>query len=176
MDVPAGCKRNELVAVQLETEKGSDLIEGAAETRGGGEGFEPACGPVALLDALMVLLDMAVQVAVRPVRHLVPEDGPNGPRIGVVAIGGDAVGRYPGHRPRRTKEGLGRCEVPRVAEAYVHEVAISINRAVEIAPLFLHFDVGLVDVPAVSHCTTALLAQGLGQEGGQLDLPPPWSP
>jgi hypothetical protein len=79
------CKRNELFAVQLWTEKGSDLIEGAAETRGGGEGFEPACGPVALLDAPMVLLDIVVQVAVRPVRHLVPEDGPNSPRVGVVA-------------------------------------------------------------------------------------------
>ena len=61
MDVPAVCKRNELVAVQLETERGSDLIEGAAETRGGGEVFEPARGPVALLDAPMVLLDMAVK-------------------------------------------------------------------------------------------------------------------
>ena len=57
MDMPAVCKRNGLFAVQLETEKGSDLIEGAAETRGGGGGFEPACGPVALLDAPMVLLD-----------------------------------------------------------------------------------------------------------------------
>lgn len=101
LDAPAVCKRNELVAVQLETEKGSDCIEGAAETRGGGEGFEPACGPVALLDAPMVLLDMAVQVAVRPARHLVPEDGPNGPLLGVVPIGGDAVGRDPSHRPRR---------------------------------------------------------------------------
>jgi hypothetical protein len=96
MDVPAMCKRNELCAVQLETEKGSDLIEGVAETRGGGEGFDPACEPVALLDAPMVLLDMAVQVAVRPVRQLVPQDGPNGPRVGVVAIGGDTVGRCPG--------------------------------------------------------------------------------
>jgi hypothetical protein len=36
MDVPAMCKRNGLFAVQLETEKGSDLIKGTAETRGGG--------------------------------------------------------------------------------------------------------------------------------------------
>ena len=95
------CKRNELVAVQLETEKGSNRIKGAAETRGGGEGVEPACGPVALLDTPMVLLDRALQVAVRPVSHLVPEDGPNGPLLGVVAVGGDAAGRDPNHRPRR---------------------------------------------------------------------------
>jgi hypothetical protein len=101
LDAPAVCKRNELVAVQLETEKGSNRIKGAAETRSGGEFVEPACGPVALLDAPMVLLDRALQVAIRPVSHLVPEDGPNGPLLGVVPIGGDAVGRDPSHRPRR---------------------------------------------------------------------------
>jgi hypothetical protein len=34
--VPAVCERNELFVVQLETEKGSELPEGATETRGGG--------------------------------------------------------------------------------------------------------------------------------------------
>jgi hypothetical protein len=115
MDVPLVCMRNELFVVQLRTEKGSDLIGGSAETRGGSEGFETACESVGLLDAPMVPLGMVVQVAVHPVHRLVPKDGPNGPRLGVVVIGGDAVGRYPCHRPRRTKEGLGRCEVPRVA-------------------------------------------------------------
>jgi hypothetical protein len=172
MDVPAVCKRNELFSVQLETEKGSDLIGGVAETRGGGEGFEPACGPAALLDAPMVLLHMAVHVAVRPARHPVPEDGPNGPRVGVVAIGGDAVGRHPGQRPRRTKEGLGRCELPRVAEASVHEVAISINRAVEIAPLFLHFDVGLVDLPRLPTAPRSSLRKASVRSGAGLTSQP----
>jgi hypothetical protein len=48
-------QREGLVAVRLGTEKGSDFIKDAAETRSGGERFEPAHGPVPLLDALIVL-------------------------------------------------------------------------------------------------------------------------
>jgi hypothetical protein len=57
MDGPALRKRHGLVTVRLGTEKGSDLIEDEAETRGSGEGFEPARMPVALLDTPMVLLN-----------------------------------------------------------------------------------------------------------------------
>jgi hypothetical protein len=71
-------RRHGLFAVQLGTEMGSDLIEHEAEARCGDKGFEPACGGVALLAAPMILLDMTVQVTVRPGRRLVPEDGPNG--------------------------------------------------------------------------------------------------
>jgi hypothetical protein len=60
MDAPALRKREGLVTVQLGTEKRSQLIKEATETRGGGEGFEPICGPVPLLDAPMVLFDMVV--------------------------------------------------------------------------------------------------------------------
>jgi hypothetical protein len=78
MNVPAMRGRHRLFAVQRGTEMGSDLIEHEAEARGGDKGCEPACGRVALLGAPVILLDMTVQVAVRPGRHLVPEDGPNG--------------------------------------------------------------------------------------------------
>jgi hypothetical protein len=57
MDGPALRKRHGLVTVRLGTEKGSDLIEDEVETRGSGEGFEPARRPVALLDTPMVLLN-----------------------------------------------------------------------------------------------------------------------
>jgi hypothetical protein len=60
MNAPALLKREGLVAVSLRAEKGSDFIKDATEARGGGEGFEPARGPVPLLNAPMVLLDMVV--------------------------------------------------------------------------------------------------------------------
>ena len=104
MDAPALRKREGLVAVRLGAEKASDLIKDATETCGGGEGFEAAHGPVALFNAPMVLLEMIVQVAVGPVHHAVPGDLPNGAWVSIVAIGGDPVGRLPGHRPRRPKE------------------------------------------------------------------------
>jgi hypothetical protein len=130
MDVPAVRKRHGLFAVQLGTENSSDLIKSEAEARGYGAGCEPACGLVAWLDAPMVLLQMVVEMVVGPVRHLVPKDMPNGARVGVVAVGGHAVGRHRGHRPRRAEEGLSGCEVPRVAEPYIDEIPVVVNRAV----------------------------------------------
>lgn len=56
MDAPALLTRARLVAVRLWAEKGSDLIKDSAETRSGGERFEPAHGTVALLHAQMILL------------------------------------------------------------------------------------------------------------------------
>ncbi len=99
MDAPALRKREELVTVRLETEKSSKLIKHVTETRGGGEGFEPACGPVALLHAPMILLEMIIQVAVGPVHHPISEDITNHAWVGVVAIRDDPVGCHPSHRP-----------------------------------------------------------------------------
>ena len=99
MDGPALRKRNRLVTVRLGTEECSDLIKDKAEPRSGGEGFEPAHRPKALLESAMILLQMILQIAVGPVRHPVPKDGPNGAWTGIMAIGGDAVWDHAGYRP-----------------------------------------------------------------------------
>jgi hypothetical protein len=95
---------------------------------------EPTCYPVPLLDAAMILPQMMIYGAVRPVSHLVPEDVPDRTRVGVVAIGGDPVRRHPGHGPRRAKAGLGRGEVACVTEPYADQRAIAVHGAVERAP------------------------------------------
>lgn len=78
MDAPALLKRERFVAVRPGAEKSSDLFKDVAETRSGGERFEAAHGPVALLHAPMILLQLVIQIAVRPVDHEVPEDVPDG--------------------------------------------------------------------------------------------------
>jgi hypothetical protein len=60
MDAPALLKREGLVAVRLGAEEASDRIEDATKTCGGDEGFEPAHGPVALLNAPMVVLQAII--------------------------------------------------------------------------------------------------------------------
>jgi len=112
MDEPALRWREGLVAVRLRAEKRAHLIKDAAEASSRGKGFEPARGPVPLLNAPMVLFQMIIQVAVRPVDHPVSKDVPNGAWVGIVAIGGDAVGRHPRHHPGRPKERLGCHEAP----------------------------------------------------------------
>jgi hypothetical protein len=64
MDGTALRKRNGLDRLRLGAEECSDLIKDKAETGSGGEGFEPAHRPIALLDSAMVLLQIVVQIAV----------------------------------------------------------------------------------------------------------------
>jgi hypothetical protein len=156
---------------RLRPEEGTDFVEDATEACRGGEGFEPTHGPRALFDAPVILFQMVVKMAVGPVCRPSSEDVANGPRIGIVAIGGDPVRDSPGYYPGGAEEGLSRHEIAGVAEPHIDQGAVPINRPVEIAPLSLPSDVGLVDVPAVSNGTTALFAQGLRQLRGQLRLP-----
>jgi hypothetical protein len=58
MDAPALRKRERLIVLWPGSQKGADLVEEAAEAFSGAEGFEPTRGPVALLDAPMILLEM----------------------------------------------------------------------------------------------------------------------
>ena len=68
----------------------------------------------------MILLYTVIQVTVRPVHDLIPENVAYGTRIGVMAIGGNAFGYHPGHRPGRTEEGLGCRKIPCVAEPTIY--------------------------------------------------------
>jgi hypothetical protein len=104
--------------MRLRSEQGTDLVEEATETRGGGEGVGPAHRPIALLDPPMILLQAIVAITVGPVRHPVPKDVPNSARVGLLAIGGDAVWDDAGHDPGRAEEGLG-----------CREVCVSLRRA-----------------------------------------------
>lgn len=97
-----------LIAVGLGPWKATNLIEDPTEVRSGVKGFEPTHGTVPLFNTAMVLLQVIIQVGVRPVHHPLPENVPNRTRVGVMAIGGHPVGRHPGHRPRRAKKGFGR--------------------------------------------------------------------
>jgi hypothetical protein len=92
----------------------------------------------------MILFQMVIQVAIGPVYDPVPEDLPNGAWVGVVASGGDPVGRPTGHGPGRAEEGLGCREIPCSAEPHVHEVTVSVNCPVEVLPLTSDAHVGIL--------------------------------
>jgi len=81
-----------------------------------------------------------------------------------MAIGGNPVRCQPGDCPRRLKERLGRCEVAGIAEPCINQVAVSVNRTVQLAPASLDFDIGFIDIPAVPDDAMTLLAQRLTQE------------
>ncbi len=72
MDVPVLCQRQALIAVRSGAEKRADFVEEAAEVRSSPKCFEPTCHQVALLDSPMILRQMIIQVAVRPVCYPLP--------------------------------------------------------------------------------------------------------
>jgi hypothetical protein len=76
----------------------------------------------------MVLLQMVIQVTVRPVDHMVPEVVPNGTRVGIEAIRGDAIWGDTGHDPGGAKKGLSRCSVACLTQAHVDELAVLMAR------------------------------------------------
>jgi hypothetical protein len=80
-----------LMAVRLGAEKRPHLVEQAAEARGRGALFEPAHRPIPLFDAAMILLQVVIQIAIRAMLYVIPEDMAYGAGVGVIAIGGDAV-------------------------------------------------------------------------------------
>jgi hypothetical protein len=86
------------------SEKGLELVEEAAEARSRGKGLEATYQPIARLDPPMILFQMVVEGAIRPVRHPIPKDVPNGTWVGVMPIGGEALRHHPGHRPGRVKK------------------------------------------------------------------------
>lgn len=109
MDATALLKRERLVAARPGTEQGSDLITEATKASGALTVFEPTHGPVALYNVPMVLLHMVMQVTVHPGDHVVPEDVPDGTRVCLMAIRGDAIWGDTGHGPGGAKKGLSGC-------------------------------------------------------------------
>ena len=120
MDAAAFCEGEVLVVTRLRPEKGTDLVEDTTEACCGGEGSKPARRAIPLFNAPMILFQMVIEIAMRPVGHPPPEDVADGTWVGVMAIGGGALRCHPGHRPCRAEEGLSRRKVARVAQPDVH--------------------------------------------------------
>ena len=84
-------------------------------------------------------------------RHAAAELCPDRPRIGIVTVRRDAVRGHAGDGLCRSKEALGRSEVAALAEHHVYQGAITIDRAIEVLPVAVHPNIGLVAVPAAAN-------------------------
>jgi hypothetical protein len=90
MDTSSLQERNRLLRLPLRPQKGADFLEETAEACGCVEDFQSVRGPTPLFYAPMVLLQTVIQVAIGPMYHMISKNIPNGPRIGVMLIGGDS--------------------------------------------------------------------------------------
>src|SRR5262245_15268892 len=104
------------------------------ETCGRGVALKSSHGTVTPFDPSMVLLQPVVQIALGSMRHVVPKVVADCPRIGIMPIGRNALGRHPAQRPGRAKAGLGCHEVAGMAQPCIYKVPIPVTGTVEVTP------------------------------------------
>jgi transposase len=108
------------------------------------EVLEAAHRPIASFYAPVILFQHVVFILAGAVVDIRAEFLGDGPGIAGVAVGGDLLGFDLGDRPGRAEERLGRGHVAGLAEENVDQVAVSVDRPVEIAPCAGDLDVGLI--------------------------------
>jgi hypothetical protein len=92
----------------------------------------------------MVLLHPIVFAAAAPMLDLLAEHFGDGPWVRVVAIGGDRFRAAPGDGLGTAEEALGRRPVALRAPHRIHQMAIPIDRSIQIHPPTTHFYIRLI--------------------------------
>jgi len=90
----------------------------------------------------VVLFDPVVHGPAGTMRHGGAEGLAHRTGVGVMAIGGRLLRRLAHCLERTGKEALGRLHVACLAEHGLHEVALRVDRSIEVAPPPLHLDIG----------------------------------
>jgi hypothetical protein len=113
-----------------------------------------------LFDATVVLLQSIVEVLIAAMGDRVAECLAQSTRVGVMSIGRDLLWGMTNGSNRLPEKAPGRLYVSLLAQHGVHQVAISINVAIEVAPFPMHFDIGFIHVPG-SPCLSIPLSTQL---------------
>jgi hypothetical protein len=104
-------------------------------------------GIVPLLDASMILFQAIVQVAVRAMLHLAAEYPADCSRIGVVPVGDHLRRSMTNSFSGLNEEPLGRSRVSVLGKHRVDQIAVSVYRSVQIAPLAADAQIGFITIP-----------------------------
>jgi hypothetical protein len=119
----------------------------------------------------MILLQPVIEILAVAMPHISPQDHPDRAGVTVMPIRGDPVGRDAGDHLGRLEERLRGGHVPVLAEHHVDQRARAIDGTVEITPLAVNFDVGLVDIPTAAGLATSASPQTFGQRRRELGFP-----
>src|ERR1700746_1708060 len=165
------CRGNTLAHAGPAAQEVSELVVAAAIPPRRSRALQSKHRSTSALDAAVILLKSVVQIATCPMPHMAAEFCPDCPGIGIVAVRGDPIRGYPGHRLCRSKEGLGGGKVAVLTQHYVDQGASAIDRAIQIPPTPTHPNVCLVDVPAPADFAFSSPTQVLSQCGGEFGFP-----
>src|SRR5919202_2366561 len=147
MEQSAAVGGNVLAVASAEAEKGAELVIASTEPRGGPEILEAPHTSDPTFHAPVILLQSVVLVGAGSVRDMPAQRRTDRAWVGTVPVRGDAVRDYAGGRLGGAEERLGRRHVPVLAEHGVDQVAVAVDRTIQIAPTAPHFQLHLIDVP-----------------------------
>jgi hypothetical protein len=141
----------------------TQFIVASTEPVGRSGTLEPTHRLISTFDAAVILLQSIVEVAAGAVLHAFTQRRPDRSRITVVAIRGYPVRRHIGDCFGGLEERHRRGHVTVLAEQHVDQRAAAVDGAIEIAPMPVHLDVGLVNVPAFPDLAASATAQTFSQ-------------
>src|SRR5580693_10465874 len=141
------------------TEEVTQFIVASTEPVGRSWAFETTHGLVSTFDATVILLQSIVEVAAGAVLHAFTQLRPDRARVAVVAIRGHPVRDNIGDGLGGLEERLGSRHVAVLAEHHVDQRTVSVNGAIEIAPMPVHLDVRLVNAPTYPNLAASATAR-----------------
>src|ERR1700747_813270 len=165
------CRGNMLAHAGAAAQEVSELVVAAAIPPRRSSALQSKHRSTSALDAAVILLKSVVQIATCPMPHMAAEFCPDCPGIGIVAVCGDSIRGYAGHRLCRSKEGLGGGKVAVLTQHHVDQGASAIDRAIQIPPTTTHPNICLVDVPASADFAFSSPTQVFTQCRGEFGFP-----
>ena len=143
------------------TEEVAQFIVASTEPVSRSRALEPTHRLVSTFDATVILLQSIVEIAAGAMAHRLAQHRADRTGVAVVAIRGHPVRGDVGDRLGGSEERLGGGHVAVLAEHHIDQRAVAVNGAIQIAPLPVHLDVGLVDIPALADLAASATAQDL---------------
>jgi hypothetical protein len=111
-------------------------------------------GIVALFDTSVILLQTIIEVLARPMLYLVAHCLTYSPWIRTMPICRDRFWRMANHSNCLLKKSLRCFHIPFLAQHGIDQIAIVVDRSIEITPLSMHFVVRFINIPGSSCLST----------------------
>src|SRR5580692_2051905 len=153
------------------TEKVAQLVLGTAEVVRRSWALEPAHRAVAAFNTAMILLQSVVEILAVAMPNTCAQHRPDRAGITVMPVRGDPIGRDAGDQLGRLEERLRGGHVAVLAEHHIDQRPRAIDGTVEITPMPVNLDVGLVDVPALACLAAPASPQTFSQCRCELGFP-----
>jgi hypothetical protein len=152
-------KGNLLLDGATDSKELAHFLEGPAKACCPGHTSKPTHGVIALFDAVMVLFQSIIEIAVATVNSFTPQRLTDRTRVAIMPIGRHALRCMTHHVDSLLEKTLGRLHVEREARYRVNEIAISIHGTIQITPFAMNTHIRLIHVPGPACLTTSLVPQ-----------------